>query len=134
MSGSSIIMLLVQITPAAASADAGPVERSFASAFFVSRNADNSIEMLGSLVARADAGATQLSPDMVGRRWAPSLLPRGGLARAALKPAAGLVPALGGAKPPLSGPIQHRTELRPDRTRTELDPSWMDPILDGSHP
>jgi len=50
MSGSSIIMLLAQITPAAASADAGPVERSFASAFFVSRNADNSLELLGSLI------------------------------------------------------------------------------------
>lgn len=50
MSGSSIITLLAQLATTTASGEAGPVERSFASAFFVSRNADNSLELLGSLI------------------------------------------------------------------------------------
>ena len=50
MTGFSIITLLSNGTALATQADAGPLERSFASAFFISRNADNSIEMLGSLI------------------------------------------------------------------------------------
>ena len=50
MSGSSIITLRVQAFTAAPPVDAGPVEQSFASAFFLSRNADNSLELLGSLI------------------------------------------------------------------------------------
>ena len=50
MSGSSIITLLTQLATTTATGDPGPVEQSFASAFFVSRNADNSLELLGSLI------------------------------------------------------------------------------------
>ena len=50
MSGSSIITLLSQLATTTAAGDPGPVEQSFASAFFVSRNADNSLELLGSLI------------------------------------------------------------------------------------
>lgn len=50
MTGLSILMFVGNAIPMATAADTSPLERSFASAFFISRNADNSIELLGSII------------------------------------------------------------------------------------